>query len=192
MRRLLAISPARLGAFVAGVVFVTDQALKAWILFVFELPLREPVRLGPIELVMVWNRGISYGLLQQHEDWGCYGLILLSVVAALFLSLWLRRAPDRLVGIALGLLIGGALGNALDRVLYGAVADFILLWWISFFPYVFNVADSAIVAGVALLLYDSVVVEGRRARATGPMAPDGATASLPPQISREAAAKERE
>jgi signal peptidase II len=74
----------------------------------------------------------------------------------------MARTQDRLVAVALGLLIGGALGNALDRVVHGAVADFFLLWWIPFFPYVFNVADSAIVAGVALLLYDSLVVDRRR------------------------------
>jgi signal peptidase II len=68
----------------------------------------------------------------------------------------------KIVAVALGLLIGGALGNAIDRAVYGAVADFVLLYWIPFFPYVFNVADSAIVAGVGLLLYDSFVLEGRR------------------------------
>ena len=160
-------TPSRLGIVVAALVFVADQALKAWILFGFELPLRERVRLGPIELTMVWNRGISYGLFQQHEDIGRYGLVLLSLAAALFLAAWLARAQSRLVGLALGLLIGGALGNALDRVVYGAVADFILLWWIPFFPYVFNIADSAIVAGVALLLYDSLWAEARRAQAPG-------------------------
>jgi signal peptidase II len=185
-------SPLRLGAAVATLVFVTDQALKAWILFVFELPLRGPVRLGPIDLVMVWNRGISYGLFQQHEDWGRYGLILLSIAAALFLAVWLTRTPSRLVALALGLLIGGALGNALDRVLYGAVADFILLWWIPVFPYVFNIADSAIVAGVGLLLYDSFVVEGRRGRSPHTDQPGPVVTSGPPQISREAPAEERE
>ena len=104
---------------------------------------------------MVWNRGISYGLFQQHEDWGRYGLVLLSVAAAIGMGVWLARARTIVLALALGLLIGGALGNALDRFLYGAVADFVLLYWIPFFPYVFNVADLAIVAGVALLLYDS-------------------------------------
>ena len=158
---------ARAGALVAVVALLMDQASKAWILHVFRLPERPPVRVGPIELVMVWNRGVSYGLFQQHEDWGRYLLVALSVVAAIGLAIWLRRAGSWLVAIALGLLIGGALGNAVDRVAYGAVADFVLLYWIPFFPYVFNVADSAIVAGVALLLYDSVVVEGRKARPAG-------------------------
>lgn len=179
-------TPLRLGALIAILVFAADQALKAWILFVFDLPARGPLRLGPIELTMVWNRGISYGLFQQHDDWGRYALIALSLAAALLLAMWLARATGRLTAFALGLLIGGALGNALDRVLYGAVADFVLLWWIPFFPYVFNIADSAIVVGVALLLYDSFVLEGRRQRPG--KEPDGA----PPQISREVAAHKRD
>jgi signal peptidase II len=155
-----------LGALVAVLTLFADQASKAWILNVYRLQERPPVRVGPFfELVMVWNRGISYGLFQQHEDWGRYGLVALSLVAAAGLSVWLARGPSRLVALALGLLIGGAIGNAIDRLLYGAVADFVLLHWIPVFPYVFNVADSAIVAGVGLLLYDSFFVEGRRPKA---------------------------
>lgn len=158
-----------MGASVALVAFVADQASKAWILHGLRLPERPPIRIAPLfELVMVWNRGISYGLFQQHADLGRYLLVAVSVVAAVGLSVWLMRAKSALVALALGLLIGGALGNAVDRLVYGAVADFVLLYWIPFFPYVFNVADSAIVAGVALLLYDSVLVEGRKERSAGP------------------------
>ncbi|GGH11707.1 lipoprotein signal peptidase [Alsobacter metallidurans] len=156
-----------LGGLAAAVALLADQASKFWILNVFRLPERPPERVGPVELVMVWNRGVSYGLFQQHEDWGRYLLVALSIIAAIGLAIWLKRASTALVAVALGLLIGGAIGNAIDRLLYGAVADFVLLYWIPFFPYVFNVADSAIVAGVALLLYDSVVVEGRKARPAG-------------------------
>jgi signal peptidase II len=124
---------------------------------------RPPIRVAPFfDLTLVWNRGISYGLFQQHEDWGRWGLVALSVAAAIGLSVWLRRSRAPLVCLALGLLIGGALGNAIDRMVHGAVADFVLLYWIPWFPYVFNVGDSAIVAGVGLLLYDSLVLEGRR------------------------------
>ena len=102
---------------------------------------------------MVWNRGISYGLFQQHEDFGRYALAGLSVAVSIGLAVWMVRSRSWLIAVAAGLLIGGALGNAIDRFVYGAVADFVLLYWIPFFPYVFNLADSAIVAGVALLLY---------------------------------------
>ena len=156
-------TPGRLGAILAAVVLAVDQAVKAWILHVVRLPERPPIRVGPFfDLVMVWNRGISYGLFQQHEDWGRWALVALSIAACVGLSIWLGRTKVWLNGVALGLLVGGALGNALDRALYGAVADFVLLYWLPFFPYVFNVADSAIVAGVALLLYDSFFLEHRR------------------------------
>jgi signal peptidase II len=155
-----------LGVLGAALTFVADQASKAWILHVFRLPERPPFRVGPLfELVMVWNQGISYGLFQQHADWGRYLLVAVSMAAAVGLTVWLWRTYSALIAVALGLLIGGAIGNAVDRLVYGAVADFVLLYWIPFFPYVFNVADSAIVAGVGLLLYDSVVVEGRKPKA---------------------------
>jgi signal peptidase II len=158
-----AMRPPVLGAVVAALVFFADQASKAWILYVLRLPERPPLRVGPLfELVMVWNRGISYGLFQQEQEWGRWGLVVFSIVAAIGLSVWLARGTGTVLAIALGLLIGGALGNAVDRALYGAVADFVLLHWIPVFPYVFNVADSAIVAGVALILYDSLFIEGRR------------------------------
>jgi signal peptidase II len=151
------------GAAVALAVLLADQASKAWILNVFRLPERPPVRIAPLfDLVMVWNRGISYGLFQQHEDFGRYALAGLSVAVSIGLAVWMVRSRSWLIAVAAGLLIGGALGNAIDRFVYGAVADFVLLYWIPFFPYVFNLADSAIVAGVALLLYDSLVVEGRK------------------------------
>lgn len=167
----------RFGFILAALTFVLDQALKAWILFGVRLPESPPIRVGPFfDLVMVWNRGISYGLFQQHEDWGRYGLVILSIGAAIGLGVWLVRSNSWLIATALGLLIGGALGNAVDRVVHGAVADFILLYWIPFFPYVFNLADSAIVAGVTLLLYDSVFVEGRR-RPPADVGPPGPVAS---------------
>lgn len=156
-------TPARFGAWLAVVTLVLDQASKAIMLFVVRIGERPPIRVAPFfDLTLVWNRGISYGLFQQHEDWGRYGLVILSLVAAVGLSVWLRRTRALVPAVALGLLIGGAIGNAVDRLVHGAVADFVLLYWIPFFPYVFNVADSAIVAGVGLLLYDSLVLEGRR------------------------------
>jgi signal peptidase II len=153
----------RWGFALAAVTLLVDQANKAVMLHVVNIGERPPIRVAPFfELTLVWNRGISYGLFQQHEDWGRYGLVVLSVAAAIGLSVWLWRSATWPICLALGLLIGGALGNAIDRLVHGAVADFVLLYWIPWFPYVFNIGDSAIVAGVALLLYDSLVVEGRR------------------------------
>ena len=164
-------SYARLGFLIAAVAFVADRVSKDVMLYPLHFAQMAPGQTVPVlpffNLMMVWNPGISYGLFQQHADLGRYLLVAVSVLAAVGLSVWLTRARTGLIAVALGLLIGGALGNAIDRVAYGAVADFVLLYWIPFFPYVFNIADSAIVAGVALLLYDSVFVEGRRGRSAG-------------------------
>ena len=158
-------TPSRLGLAAALVTLVLDQATKLWLLFGLDLPLREPVRLAPfLDLIVVWNRGISYGLFQQNSELGRWLLIVVSLVAALGLALWIRRTSGRLLAVALGLIIGGALGNVVDRFAYGAVFDFIHVHVGSFSWYVFNVADAAIVAGVFGLLYDSFVLDRQRTR----------------------------
>jgi signal peptidase II len=157
------VSPARIGFGLALVTLVLDQVTKLHALFVYDLPVREPVRVAPfLDLIVVWNRGISYGLLQQDGSAGRWILIAISLAAAVGLSFWIMRASSRLLAAALGLIVGGAVGNAIDRLAYGAVFDFIQLHAGSFSWYVFNVADAAIVAGVAGLLYDSFVLEKRR------------------------------
>ena len=158
--------PARFGALVALATLVLDQASKLYFLFVDVLASREPLALAPfLDLIVVWNRGISYGLFQQHTELGRWALVVLSIAAAVGLSVWLRRASTRFLAAALGLIIGGAVGNVVDRIAYGAVFDFIHFHVGSFSWYVFNIADAAIVAGVAGLLYDSFVLEKRRAGA---------------------------
>src|SRR5262249_36215878 len=137
-----------------------DQASKLWLLYVFDLQARMPVRLTPfLDLVLAWNPGISYGLFQQQGPYGQWALFALKVVAVVLLWIWLARAGSRLTAVALGLIIGGAAGNAVDRVLHEAVVDFVLFHIttesINFNWYVFNLADAAIVAGVAGLLYES-------------------------------------
>jgi signal peptidase II len=151
-----------LGLLVAVVSAALDQASKLWLLYVFDLPARAPVRLTPfLDLVMTWNKGISYGLFQQDGPLGQWVLLAIKVAAVVLLLIWLARAPSRLTAVALGLIIGGAAGNAVDSVLHGAVADFILFHITTetfrFDWYVFNLADAAIVAGVAGLLYESVL-----------------------------------
>ncbi len=162
-------SPPRLGFLVALLTLALDQASKLYLLFVDVLTLREPLRLAPfLDLIVVWNRGISYGMFQQHTELGRWALTLISIAAAIGLSVWMRRTTSRLLAVALGLIVGGALGNAIDRIAYGAVFDFIHFHVGSFSWYVFNVADAAIVAGVIGLLYDSFVLEKRRVEAAKP------------------------
>jgi signal peptidase II len=152
------------GLAVAAVTGLLDQASKLWLLFVYELGSRGPVSVTPFfDLVLTWNTGISYGLLQQDGPFGQWALLVLKVVAVALLWIWLARTPSRLTALALGLIMGGAVGNAIDRIAYGAVADFAFFHirtptW-NFNWYVFNLADVAIVAGVAILLYESLIGE---------------------------------
>jgi signal peptidase II len=150
-----------LGALVAVASMAIDQASKLWLLFVFDIGAREPVHVLPfLDLVLVWNTGISYGLFHQEGLLGQWLLIGFKAVAVVVMWIWLARADSRLIAIALGLIIGGAAGNAIDRLAYGAVFDFALFHIdrIQFEWYVFNLADVAIVAGVALVLYDSLLL----------------------------------
>jgi len=155
----------RLGLYAAMATAVLDQALKLWLLFVYDLGDRGRVPLGRfIDLVLTWNTGISYGLFRQDSFSGQLVLLAIKAVAVVLLWIWLARATSRLAALSLGLIIGGAVGNAVDRLIYGAVADFVLFHvttptW-EFNWYVFNLADTGIVAGVAGLLYDSVFGPG--------------------------------
>ncbi|MGZ8308613.1 MAG: signal peptidase II [Rhodoplanes sp.] len=158
-------SPLVLGLLVAAGVVLLDQALKLWLLFEFDLETRAPVRLAPfLDLVAVWNTGISYGLFQAGPL-GQWLLLGVKAAAVVLLCAWLARAGSRLTAVALGLIIGGAIGNAIDRLAFGAVFDFALLHLttpsFSFRWYVFNLADVAIVAGVGGLLYE--VLRGENA-----------------------------
>lgn len=160
-------TPPRIGLAVALLTLILDQASKLYGLFWMDLPVNEPVRLAPfLELIVVWNRGISYGLFQQDSDAGRWLLIAVSLLAAGGLSLWIARTSNRLLAASLGLIVGGAVGNVIDRLAYGAVFDFIHFHVGSFSWYVFNVADAAIVAGVIGLLYDLLVLEKHRNRKT--------------------------
>nr|WP_246389332.1 signal peptidase II [Microvirga mediterraneensis] len=154
-----------LGFSIALITFVLDQATKLYTFYVYDLPVKEPVELTSfVNLIVVWNRGISYGLFQQSTDLGRWGLIVISILAAIGLSFWIRRTNAKLLAASLGLIVGGAVGNVIDRLWFGAVFDFIQIHFGSWSWYVFNVADAAIVAGVVGLLYDSFVLEGRRAK----------------------------
>jgi signal peptidase II len=147
------------GLAVAGLALVSDQAFKLTMLFVVRIGEIPPIRLTPFfELVMAWNYGISYGLFEQTSAIGQWALVAFKVAAVVALWLWLAQARDRLLAASIALIIGGAIGNAIDRAAYGAVADFFHFFiesW-SFHWYIFNIADVWIVAGVVGLLYDSI------------------------------------
>jgi signal peptidase II len=160
------ITPLRAGVISAVATLVADQASKLWLLDVFDLAHRVAdqgaVRVTPFfDLVLAWNTGISFGWLQSDSAVVQFGLMAVKGLAVILLAVWMARSRGVLATIALGMIIGGAVGNAIDRLAYGAVVDFALLHLEiagkTFNWYVFNLADVAIVAGVIALLYDSLL-----------------------------------
>ena len=150
----------RSGVIAAVVALVIDQASKLWLLFVFDLAHQGVVQVTPFfDLVLALNNGISFGWFQNDSPVAQIVLMLVKAVAVIVLAIWMARSRTAIATTALGLIIGGAVGNAIDRFAYGAVVDFALfhvqIGGKPFNWYVFNLADVAIVAGVAALLYDS-------------------------------------
>jgi signal peptidase II len=148
----------RAGLAAALAVFVADQASKYWVLHVLNLPeLGQVVLLPVLNLTMVWNRGVTFGLLNGFGQWGTAALVVIALAVVVALAMWLRRAQSALMAVSIGAIAGGAVGNVLDRLRYGAVVDFIHAHIAGWSWYVFNVADAAIVCGVGALLLDSVL-----------------------------------
>ena len=147
----------RLGFGVCAATFVADQAYKWWFLWAYQMVEGQRVRIAPfLDYAYVKNRGISYGLFSQGSMTGQYFLALFALAATVALGFWLTRLTEnRVLAVSLGLIMGGALGNGLDRILHGGVVDYISLHAFGYYWYVFNIADVAIVAGVIGLLYDS-------------------------------------
>ena len=150
----------RPGVIAAVAALVLDQASKLWLLFVFDISRRGAVQITPFfDLVLAWNVGISFGWFQSESQFAQIILMVIKAVAVVVLAIWMARSRTLLATVGLGLIIGGAIGNAIDRFAYGAVVDFALfhlqIGANTFNWYVFNLADVAIVAGVAALLYDS-------------------------------------
>ena len=156
--------PAAIGALVALAVFAADQGSKYWILHRLDLPRRLDVRVMPhLDLTMVWNRGITFGLLTGHGAWDAVILAVLALAIVAALGVWLWRAASVRQAMAIGAIAGGAVGNVLDRLRYGAVVDFIRVHAFGWSWYVFNLGDAAIVCGVAALV---LLGSGRRVDST--------------------------
>jgi signal peptidase II len=154
----------RPGIIAAVAALALDQASKLWLLFVFDLARRGRVAVTPFfDLELAWNVGISFGWFQSDSPVAQVILMSIKAVAVIVLAVWMARSRTLIATVALGLIIGGAVGNAIDRFAYGAVVDFALfhvqIGVNTFNWYVFNLADVAIVAGVAALLYDSLLGE---------------------------------
>ena len=146
-----------LGLTLGAATAIIDQAHKWWMLLVYEIAGKGEVAVAPfLDLVMVWNRGISYGLFQQGSALGQILLACLAVAAVIGLTWWLALMTSRIGAVGAGLVMGGAIGNGIDRVVHGAVADFFSFHAFGYYWYVFNIADAAIVAGVIGLMYESL------------------------------------
>tara|TARA_R110002110_G_scaffold85482_2_gene222311 strand:+ start:346 stop:903 length:558 start_codon:yes stop_codon:yes gene_type:complete len=144
------------GMLVAVAAFAADRAHKWWSLHVLDMPNVGRITLTPnFDIVMAWNKGVSYGLFQADSTIGLAGLVVFALAIVIGLGLWLAKAEHKWLAIAIGLIIGGALGNVLDRVIYGAVADFFSFHAFGFYWYIFNVADIWIGVGVGLILIES-------------------------------------
>src|SRR3974377_1777224 len=153
-------SPLLPGVTAAVATRVIDQASKLWLLRVFDIGHRGTVKVTPFfDLVLAWNIGISFGWFQNDNPAAQIALMAIKALAVVALTIWMAGSRTVPATVALGLIIGGAIGNAIDRIAYGAVVDFALfhvqIGQNTFNWYVFNLADVAIVAGVMALLYDS-------------------------------------
>jgi signal peptidase II len=155
-------SPLRLGITAAIVTLALDQASKLWLLYGLDIGHRGTVKVAPFfDLVLAWNIGISFGWFQNDNAAAQIALMAVKVVAVIALAIWMTRSQTVMATVALGFIIGGAIGNGIDRLAYGAVVDFALfhvqIGENTYNWYVFNLADVAIVAGVIALLYDSFI-----------------------------------
>jgi len=149
------------GLTIAGVLAL-DQASKFAVVRYFEDDAGAPFALTPfLDFTLRWNRGISFSLFAQGSAEGHWLLLALTLAVTALLGLWLWRARAPLVGLGLRAVIGGALGNGCDRLAYGAVADFLDLHAFARHFFIFNLADAAINVGVALLIFDGLVVSAR-------------------------------
>jgi signal peptidase II len=156
--------PREWGLVSAAVALVADQGSKFALLYGFDFLHMVPGRSIPLlpffNLVMVWNPGISYGLFPASSVWGTALLVLVSLAAVAGLGYWLWGMTSLSLGIGVGLVIGGALGNLIDRLVYGRVADFFHLYGFGYDFYVFNVADIAITFGAVAIIYEVLKPQG--------------------------------
>jgi signal peptidase II len=172
------------GLAVAAAVFALDQAVKGYFLYGWDMvaccvkgpllaaqcTLCAPFEVTPFfDITMVWNYGVSFGLFPAEDPIARFVLIGFQIFVSLALFIWLLSVRNTILAVAIGMVIGGALGNVIDRFMYGAVADFFDFHLFDHHWYIFNVADAAIVVGVALLLLDALVLrrdEGERRETT--------------------------
>jgi len=148
----------RIGMMAAALVAAADQATKYIVFYGFQPPYGGLEVTGFLSLVAVWNRGISFGLFSSGSPWAPILLTAIAATVVAALTFWLRQAETRMLSVSLGMLIGGAIGNAIDRLVHGAVMDFINLHYAGYHWPAFNLADAAISVGAVLMVLDALFV----------------------------------
>jgi signal peptidase II len=162
-------SPFIQGLSLAAFVLLADQISKWWVLDIIYLPQRGAIELSSVfDLTFTQNRGVSFGMLRANSDIERWGLMILSGGIALVFLWWMRHAERRLTMLALAMVVGGALGNMIDRLRFGYVVDFLDFSGL-FFPWIFNVADAAITVGAVLLVLDYLVNGEEKPHPTAPV-----------------------
>ena len=151
-----------LGLIIATFVALIDQFSKKWIVNDVMVPPHTVPVTSFFNLVLNWNKGVTFGLFNRNHPWMSYVFIAAAIIILFLLVRWLARATSWPLALGLGLVIGGAVGNVIDRLQYGAVIDFLDFYWGTYHWYTFNLADSAIVGGVLLLMLENMVKGGKR------------------------------
>lgn len=148
-------------ACLGGLIIALDQASKIWVLSTISAtkPFIEVTSF--LNIVLVWNRGISFGVLNRESTWQPWVLVGLAVAIVIGLLIWVRKIETRMLVVAIALIVGGAIGNVIDRVRLGAVVDFVDFHVSGWHFATFNVADAAITFGVVFLLFDSLFGSGK-------------------------------
>jgi signal peptidase II len=145
----------------ALIVIALDQAVKLWVIGGLRLETGESLPVvWPLSFTLVWNDGISFGFFQTHAPWTRWALAAFSLAASAALVAWAWRMEKRLAAVAVGLILGGAVGNLVDRIRLGAVVDFVDVHPLMF-PWIFNIADSGITVGVVLLVAETLLANPR-------------------------------
>jgi signal peptidase II len=152
----------RQGLGMIALVMVLDQISKWIVLDLFGETAHMIEVLSFFNLVLVWNQGISFGMFGGASAWGAWILTGLALVISVFLFFWMKKAETRLAALSLAAIIGGALGNVIDRVRFGAVVDFLDFHVLGYHWPAFNVADSAITVGAAILILESLFNKGEK------------------------------
>jgi len=142
------------GISLATIIFILDQASKWIVLNHLMVPPHTLPVTSFFNVVLAWNRGVSFGLFSSNNPYGVWILAAIALIFAIVLTLWIWQAQTKLMACAFGLVLGGAIGNLIDRLRFGAVTDFLDFHLYGYHWYTFNIADTAIVCGVGLILLE--------------------------------------